>query len=246
MNTKIALINSLPYSISVLNETALLVSFGNIIDVSVNEKVLTLHESFKQNPFPGLVETVPAYSSLAVFYDPLSIKDKRTGLPCAADFVQSIIRERLGAITAIGTADKKKIVTIPLYYNGEDLGLIAGQKNLSVEEVIAFHHSVTYRIFMIGFLPGFPYMGPVDERIATARRSTPRAKVKAGTVGIAGLQTGIYPLDSPGGWQLIGQTPLRIFDKDKAPACLLEAGHEVKFIPISKEEFEQQNEYPNS
>ena len=208
--------------------------------------MISLHQSFRKQPFIGFIETVPSYASLAVFYDPLLVREAHSGSHQASDQVKAIIAQHIDAMNDQPLTHEKKLITIPVYYNGEDLEFIARQKGRSVEEVISLHHSRNYRVFMIGFLPGFPYMGTVDERIAMPRRSSPRTKVKAGSIGIAGVQTGIYPLDSPGGWQLIGQTPLRIFDKNKEPVCLLAAGNEVRFVPISKEEFEAQNEYPDS
>ena len=224
----------------------MLVSYGNTIQEAINDRVISLHQSFRTEPFIGLVETVPSYSSLTVFYDPLLVRNGHPGVRSAADLVKAIVRQRADTMNETPALFKKKTVIIPVYYHGEDLDFVASQNNLSKEEVITLHHSRTYRVFIIGFLPGFPYMGPVDERIATARRSSPRTKVKAGSIGIAGFQTGIYPLDSPGGWQLIGETPLKIFDKMKEPVCLLAASDEVRFVPITREEFERQDEYHHS
>ena len=136
-----------------------------------------------------------------------------------------------------------RIINIPVFYNGEDLKDVAMQHQLTVEEVIKIHTERTYRVYMIGFLPGFAYMGKVDERIATPRHGRPRTNVPAGSVGIAGFQTGIYPLNSPGGWQLIGQTPLKIFDTKKEVPCLLKAGNIVQFVSINKKDLEKLNEY---
>lgn len=132
---------------------------------------------------------------------------------------------------------------IPVLYDGDDLDLVAELHQLAREEVIAIHTSRSYHVFMLGFLPGFSYMGTVDDRIATPRKSSPRILVPAGSVGIAGYQTGIYPQSSPGGWQLIGRTPLKIFDAGRSKTCLIDAGDQVKFSPISKTEFEKLNEY---
>ena len=134
-------------------------------------------------------------------------------------------------------------IIIPVYYNGEDLEYVANLHQLTVEAVIKIHTTVTYRVFMTGFLPGFAYMGTVDEKIITPRKEKPRLHVAAGSVGIAGAQTGIYPIDSPGGWQLIGKTPLQIFNKEKINPCLLKAGDKIQFVAIDKNEFEKLNEY---
>ena len=239
---KITLIISPHYSISPLNETALLVSFENIIDVSINEKVLALQQVFERQHFDGFIETVPGYNSLAVFYDVAIIKHRYQIEITAFDFVK-LFTEDLIEHLLIRLASKRAAIMIPVYYNGEDLESVAQQHELSTAEVVAIHTAKQYRVFMIGFLPGFAYMGKVDERIVTPRLPVPRINVKAGSVGIAGLQTGIYPLHSPGGWQLIGQTPLKIFDIQKNDPCLLKAGDTVQFVAISKADFEKLNEY---
>jgi inhibitor of KinA len=130
-----------------------------------------------------------------------------------------------------------------VYYNGEDLDYIARLHQITTAEVIQLHTVVTYRVFMTGFLPGFAYMGTVNEKIITPRKEKPRLQVAAGSVGIAGAQTGIYPFASPGGWQLVGTTPLRLFNKEKESPCLLKAGDRVQFVSITKKEFEQGNEH---
>ena len=204
---------------------------------------MALHQLFKQNHFKGFVETVPAYASLAVFYDMETVKKNYPANNIVFDFVRMFAEQLLATINDLPPVLLQEIITIPVYYNGVDLSLIAKEHQLTEEEVIDIHTSKTYRVFMIGFLPGFTYMGSVDERIATPRKSSPRIKVPAGSVGIAGFQTGIYPLESPGGWQLLGQTPVKIFDKEKSSPCLLKAGDSVQFISISKSTFEKLYEY---
>ena len=232
----------IPYTISPLNETALLVSFENSIDEAINEKVIALQQAFAKNNFKGYIETVPAYTSLAIFYDVAIVKRNYSHAATAFDAVKKITKQLLTQID-VSIINEKTIIAIPVYYNGEDLDNVALQHNISAEEVITIHTSKPYRVFMIGFLPGFAYMGKIDERIATPRLVTPRTNVKPGSVGIAGFQTGIYPLQSPGGWQIIGHTPIKIFDVVKNNPCLLQAGDRVQFITISKEEFEKLNEY---
>jgi inhibitor of KinA len=186
---------------------------------------------------------VPAYASLAVFFFVSIVKDNYATATTAFEFVKTFAEKLINEINTTAVIAKRKIITIPVYYNGDDLAYVAEQHGLSVEEVISIHTERHYRVYMIGFLPGFAYMGKLDERIATARHSSPRTNVKPGSVGIAGFQTGIYPLDSPGGWQLIGQTALKIFDRQKNKPCLLQAGDMIQFISISKENFESSNEY---
>jgi inhibitor of KinA len=231
-----------PYTISLLNETALLVSFENSIDETINEKVRVLQQAFEENNFKGFIETVPAYASLAVFYDVATVKKNYAAGTTAFEFVKNFTDQLISEINFTATP-KSNLITIPVYYNGEDLEHVALLHNISADEVISMHTSKPYRVFMIGFLPGFAYMGKVDESIATPRLTTPRTNVKAGSVGIAGFQTGIYPLQSPGGWQIIGQTPIKIFDATKDNPCLLQAGDSVQFISINKEVFEKLNEY---
>ena len=204
---------------------------------------MSLRQAIHKKPFKGFIETVPAYASLAVFYETEEVKNNNNLTGAAFDFVKNFTEQLLTALKDISAAGKKNIIEIPVYYDGEDLASLAKLHNLSVEEVIRIHTEKTIRVFMIGFLPGFAYMGKVDERIATPRLAIPRSNVKPGSVGIAGFQTGIYPMASPGGWQLIGQTPLKIFDVKKEKPCLLEAGDWVQFIAIRKTDFEKLNEY---
>lgn len=208
-----------------------MISFGNIIDIDINKKVISLHQALLHQSFEGFVESVPAYSSLAVFYHPPASFEK------VKEFIQTLLN------SSAQTEPEGSNIEIPVLYDADDLEFVAQQHQLTKEQVISIHTSKSYRVFMVGFLPGFPYMGTVDERIATARRSSPRTSVPAGSIGIAGMQTGIYPQSSPGGWQLIGRTPLKIFDIGKASPCLFKPGDSVKFYSISLTEFEKRNEY---
>ncbi len=221
----------------------MLISFGNTINTSINEKVMALHQKLSTKLFPGFIESVPAYASLAVFYNPVFIKQLYPDITTAFAFVQNII-ESIAQETAHTTSSQNKpVTTIPVYYNGEDLEFVASLHQLTTTEVIKLHSGVTYHVFMNGFLPGFAYMGSVNEKIITARKDKPRLRVAAGSVGIAGAQTGIYPIDSPGGWQIIGTTPLQLFDKTNADPCLIKAGDQVQFVAIGKNEFDKLNEY---
>jgi inhibitor of KinA len=218
----------------------LLLSFGNIIDKTVNRKIIRIHHAINNRPFPGFIESVPAYSSVAVFYDAVFIRNNHsfsTAYEYAKDMLSKIAEETV--------IDEKEIpgeaISIPVYYDGEDLEHIAAVHQLSTDEVVRLHTERSYHVYMTGFLPGFAYMGTLDEKIATARKENPAINVAAGSVGIAGEQTGIYPFNSPGGWQIIGTTPLTIFDKTKTNPCLLKAGDEVRFVSISKNEFEKLN-----
>lgn len=155
-----------------------------------------------------------------------------------------VVEKYLQGLTVSGVTENTiRQIAIPVLYNGADLDFIAAEKNISVNQIIELHASAVYHVYMIGFLPGFAYMGTVATQIAVPRKDRPRKMVPPGSVGIAGQQTGIYPVASPGGWQLIGQTPLKIFDSKKESPCLLQAGDEVRFEAISKATFEKLNEY---
>ncbi len=229
------------YSITSLNEGAALVSFGNAIDELVNRKVISLHQLLSRKSFKGFIESVPAYSSLAVFYNAVEIIQSHTKIKSAFDFVKGYLEDVLAHLLIVEEPENR-VIKIPVLYDGVDLEFVAKQHHLSVDEVIGIHTSQTYQVFMIGFLPGFPYMGIVDQRIATPRRDSPRTVVPTGSVGIAGYQTGIYPQVSPGGWQLIGRTPFRIFDKEKPNPCLLNPGDSIRFYSVDQSEFEKLNE----
>ena|SRR5258706_12897403 len=231
------------YSIIPLNESAALVSFGNAIDETVNQKVIALHILVNNKPFKGFIDSLPAYSSLAVFYNPLEVIQNALKQEPAFDFVKEYLNNILSKLPSSEAQEENQIIKIPVLYDGEDLEFVSKQHHLTIDKAIAIHTSKTYRIFMIGFLPGFPYLGTVDEHIATPRKNSPRISVPPGSVGIAGFQTGIYPQSSPGGWQLIGRTPIKIFDKQRSSTCLFMPGDSVRFYAIDQIEFQKRNEY---
>ena len=204
-------------------DSALLVQFGNEIDLITNQRVQALAALLNISPLVGVIETVPAYGTLLVHYDPLLLS-----------FVQirNYLREKITQIHD-NLPRKRKQIEVPVSYGGEhgiDLETVARHCQLQIEDVIRIHSERTYTVFMMGFTPGFPYMGKLDDAIRTPRLETPRTRVPAGTVAIAGSQTGIYPIDSPGGWQLIGWTPLQLFNPESESPFLFSPGDEVKFI----------------
>ena len=229
-----------PFNIFPLGDSALLLDFGNAIDEELNEIVVSVFRQLRKNPLPGMVEAVPAYSSIAVYYHPGAVRKQVTGQSTAFEAMSQAVRQALeegrGQPRQEGT-----LFTIPVCYEPDfapDLTWIASRSNISEKEAIRIHTSKTYRVYMIGFLPGFPYLGVLDERISAPRKAAP-VMVEEGSVGIAGNQTGVYPFQSPGGWQIIGITPVKIFDisaKDK-PA-LLQTGDLVQFTSITRDEFE--------
>lgn len=228
----------LPYSIFSLGDSAIVLDFGNCIDTSINEYVLRLFHHFKNKKHRGIIDMVPAYSSLSFFYDAVELR-RSTENRTAFDAIKQFIEEEI-KLVAGNKRKEQRTIKIPVCYSevfAPDISVIASEKNIAVEEVIRLHQQTKYTVFMLGFLPGFPYMGIVDDAIAFPRRKEPRAAVAAGSVGIAGQQTGIYPMRSPGGWQIIGRTPVKIFDKEKENPVLLQPGDEVAFFSITEDEF---------
>ena len=222
-----------------LGDTAIIINFENKIDETLNRKVLYLFHKLKKKSFPFVKDIVPAYSSITIFYDLLIMNNKNTlnkfSLRNFTDQIKNLIEEDI-EISSLPSRNIK----IPVCYSPKyapDLDYIAKEKNLTTDEIVRLHTAKKYRVYMIGFLPGFAYMGEVDERIAFPRKAQPRTIVEAGSVGIAGSQTGIYPLDSPGGWQVIGKTPIKIFDKEKDDPVLLQPGDEIEFYSITEDEF---------
>lgn len=230
-----------PYRIFPLGDTAMTIDFGNCIDERINTEVIARFHDWRQQPLPGMLEAVPAYSSLTVYFDLKAVKKAAAG--CTAfEWMKQQAIHRLQE-TVMHKEPDQRVIRIPVCYDDEfalDIQRIAAAKNISPAEVIQLHTARTYRVFMLGFLPGFAYMGEVDERIAMPRKPRP-VNIIAGSVGIAGRQTGIYPLNSPGGWQIIGRTALKLFDAEKDASTLLQAGDRVQFYAIDKKEF---NELP--
>lgn len=215
-----------------LGDSALTVEFGRSISVDVNRRAIALAEHFSKNPFPGFIESVPAYSSASVFYDLVTVSRETEGVSSAFDVVANIVRQAISA-PLIHSAPARAVTEIPVYFDASsalDLDLIAESSGLAPDEVTEIFLLRTYHVFMIGFLPGFPYMGEVDDRIVVPRKRSPRANVPKGSVGIAGAQTGIYPQDSPGGWQIIGRTEMEMFTPGSAPPTALEPGDNVRFL----------------
>jgi inhibitor of KinA len=226
------------YSIFPLGDNAILIDFGNELNESINQKLLEIFRKIKNQNMPGVLDVVPAYSSLTIHYDVMKIFEKaggKTVFDIITDQVKKIVEDDIEI-----SFEQNRKISIPVCYDqefGVDLSYLASEKDLSVQDVIQLHTAKSYRVYMIGFLPGFPYMGEVDQRIQIPRKENPRTNVEAGSVGIAGAQTGIYPLQSPGGWQIIGRTPVLLFNKEKTAPVLLQPGDEIKFFSISKHEF---------
>ena len=213
-------------------DSAIVVEFEERIDLVINERASALAASLEAAQIGGVRDIVPTYRSVALFFDPL-----RTNYDALVEVV-----EREAGRSAPGASARHAVIRIPVCYGGDlgpDLDGVAAFGNVSADEVIALHAAPIYRVFMLGFVPGFAYMGVVDARIAAPRRPTPRVRVPAGSIGIAGVQTGVYPTETPGGWQLIGRTPIKPFDAQREKPFLMKAGDSVQFYPIARAEFER-------
>lgn len=215
-------------------DQAVTVEWGSTIDEHINRQVHAFARKAEELFHPAITEVVPTYRSATVHYRP-------------EVFSYEELKQLLLSLTQGGAeeAEELPVVEIPVCYGGEygpDLEEVAQHCSLTPEEVIARHTAPTYRIYMLGFTPGFPYLGGMDPSIAAPRRKEPRIHIPAGSVGIAGEQTGVYPIVSPGGWQLIGRTPLRLFDPQREQPILLSAGAGIRFVPIDEETFRKMEE----
>lgn len=210
-----------------VGDSALTILFGAEIDEAVNARALAMARAVEQAGLPGLLEASGTYASVLVRYDPL-----------AADYKSLVkglkmVEKRLGS----APAPARRRLELPVLYGGEagpDLAFVAGHTGLSQAEVVALHSGRDYPVYMIGFLPGFPYLGGMDGRLATPRLATPRTRIPAGSVGIAGAQTGVYPLDSPGGWRLIGRSPVRLYDPARPEPVPCRAGDLIRFVAVDE------------
>ena len=209
-------------------DRALVIELGDAISPETNRRVHNLVLAMDRQHILGVIDLIPTYRSLLAQYDPMQI---------SLDELQATVSQMARDLDE-RPLDKPTIVHVPTLYGGEngpDLPSVAEQAGLTLEEVISVHSGPDYLVYMIGFTPGFPYLGGLPEKLATPRLETPRAKIPAGSVGIAETQTGVYPVESPGGWRLIGRTPLKLFDPLREPPSLLKAGDYVRFDPLPDE-----------
>lgn len=227
--------------ISPLGDSAIRIEFGKKIEDGIHQKIKMLAKQVEDHPFVGFIECVLGYTSLTIFYNSFTVwctyKKDREDSPF--EIVKSLIEDRLQVCEGEDSTNLRTI-DIPVCYGGEfgpDLEEVAKYHDMTTSEVIDIHTSGQYLVYMIGFCPGFPFLGGMSDRIAMPRRNTPRLSIPKGSVGIAGMQTGVYPISTPGGWQLIGRTPLQLFLPGKNPPSLLQAGDRVKFHAISLEEY---------
>jgi inhibitor of KinA len=214
------------------SDSSLLVVFGNAISPELHERVIALFHAFQARHDPRIRNLHPGYASLLIDFDPLRL----THDELASDIQQ------LASTNYSATGSSANIVTIPVCYDvefGPDLLDVAQHAGLPPEEVIRLHSGVTYLVYFLGFSPGFVYLGGLPEILHTPRLATPRPSIAGGSVGIAGSQTGIYPVDSPGGWKLIGRTPVRMFDPEATPPTRLQPGDSMTFSPIDRGTFDE-------
>lgn len=213
-------------------DNALLVEFGNTIDLETNKKVIAFDNAIATLRIQGIEELVPSYRSLLIRYNPMKLDYEQ--LASCLENVEKTLEEWV-------EKTEGREVTIPVVYGeayGPDLEYVARYHGLTENRVIKLHSEREYRVYMIGFVAGFPYLGKVADEIATSRLETPRLKVPAGSVGIAESQTGIYPCEAPGGWRIIGRTPVKLFDPLQEPPAFLRPGDTVRFKPIPETEYE--------
>ena len=211
-------------------DKAFVIELGDGISPEINRSVHNLLLSIEKQGIPGILDMVPTYRSILINYDPLTLPPNE---------LEERVRELTQDLDETPPA-ASRVVELPTSYGGEhgsDLGYVAEHNGLTEEEVIALHSGTDYLVYMMGFTPGFTYLGGMSEKIATPRLQTPRTAIPAGSVGIAERQTGVYPIESPGGWQLIGRTPVRLFDPSKQPPIIAEPGDYIRFVPVSPKEY---------
>lgn len=211
-------------------DTAVTVQFKNEISKEVNANVTSLSDMIENNRINGVIELIPAFASLTVIYDPTVISSKK---------LQRKIKKLISSSYKNGS-DEKTVYKIPVCYDdcfALDMNNVTKHTGLSREEIVSLHTGTDYLIYMLGFLPGFAYLGGMDSRLNTPRLSTPRTEIFEGAVGIGGEQTGIYPVASPGGWQLIGKTPVKVYDKNRENPILYKAGEYIRFFSVSYDEY---------
>ena len=221
-----------------LSDHALFVEFGTTINETTHVKIQNAIHRLQQQPFTGLVEIVPGYTNFCVYYDPFVVHKSLRSIPAKTiaekvqDYIENLLKQQVPSLQA-----NSRLIEIPVVYGGvfgPDLAYVAQVNGLTQKEVIEIHTARDYLVYMLGFAPGFPFLGGLDGRIATPRHTTPRLEIAAGSVGIAGEQTGIYPLATPGGWQIIGRTLTPLFSLEQNPPSLLQTGDRVRFIAVKE------------
>jgi inhibitor of KinA len=232
------------YEMLPLGDSAVIIRLGSGIDTAINRIVMNLCHALEERPFAGLIECVPSFVSVTIHYDPLLVKRSRAGAEhhhaTIFETVCARVQTYLSKEQLCASEQPARTIEIPVCYGGKygpDLRFVAELNGLSEEDVIAIHSDGSYLVHMLGFAPGFPYLGGMSERIAAPRHQTPRTIIPEGSVGIAGKQTGVYSVATPGGWQLIGRTPLALFRPQEEIPSLLRPGDSVRFKPITEQQY---------
>lgn len=229
------------YPLYPLGDRAIIIEFGTDIHLDTHHIIQAVSSFLDDHPMEWMIEYIPAFTSLAIYYDPMKIRPLHSKNQSPYEIACTQIRDILSQITNVRFKEPSTI-EIPVYYGGDygpDLKTVAKVNHLTSKEVIEIHTGGEYLVYMIGFAPGFPYLGGMSESIAAPRRETPRLKIPARSVGIAGNQTGIYPIETPGGWQIIGRTPIELFKPTENPPSLLKAGDIIRFKSINIEEYKE-------
>lgn len=219
--------NEVKYLIA--GDRAIVMEFGNEINKDINAKIRSTMAAIDGN-IEGIVEMTPTYRSITIVYEPEKLS--------YSDLVEQL--KKYESVSSSDGEEKVNLIEIPTLYGGEygpDMDFVKSNAGLSEEEVVKIHAGTDYLVYMLGFAPGFTYLGGMDERIATPRLKSPRLKIEAGSVGIAGSQTGMYPSESPGGWQLIGRTPLKLYNPEAEPPVFIQAGDYIRYVSIDEEEY---------
>ncbi|CEH31399.1 kinase inhibitor [Aneurinibacillus migulanus] len=236
-----------------LGDAAAVIELGEEISEAVHRKVKALSIQLEAQPIPGMIEYVPAFTTVTVFYDPYRVL-REMGVQLSEAGMSGLVSpyrkvhdmlERMVAEIGDEAEIAVRVIEIPVCYGeefGPDLEFVANHNGLTPEEVIRIHSSAEYLVYMVGFAPGFPYLGGMPEAIAAPRRPSPRLAIPAGSVGIAGKQTGVYPIETPGGWQIIGRTPIELFIPDSDPPTILASGDRICFRAISRQEYMERKE----
>ena len=237
------------FEITPLGDSGVMIRFGHRMNLAIHQYVISFVRLLEHVPIAGVTEIVPGIASVAVYYDPILLYDLQNSKLSPFEWMSFKLKELCGQMSG-DESTKSRVLDIPVCYGGEfgpDLDYVASYHGLTPQEVIDIHSKGSYLVYMMGFTPGFPYLGGMDERIATPRLNSPRLSIPIGSVGIGGNQTGIYPIESPGGWQLIGRTPLDLFCPQYDPPCLINTGDVIYFRPITSVEFDRlrrkNNEY---
>jgi inhibitor of KinA len=223
-----------------LNERAITIELGETISEDVHRRVMSVRDEIHHNPIKGILDVVTAYTTVTIYFDPNLIRNSTLAGKTPLEKMKQFVSEKASNAKDVYNSPDTLIVSIPVCYHHDfafDLEWVASHHQTTSEEIVRRHTDQTFTVFMIGFTPGFPYMGILPPGLESPRKQNPRIQVPAGSVGLAGKQTGIYPFATPGGWQIIGRTPMKLFDSSSSSPSLLKPGDKVRFEAISKEQF---------